>query len=156
MAKKIKIDIDFNQDNSLIGISCHKKDYWTAFQLNDLLDIHLRRFDDLVIYKTQQDVQLSYPLFYYTDTDSLINYYFFSNHNQEGKLFPAQKTIDYFLLINGVMAESNLEQFISAIRVRIGIIAAYKLDLKKIKNYEDFLTDLELYMMETKQSKRLK
>jgi len=152
MPKKIKIDIDFNQDNSLIGISCHKKDYWTAFQLNELLDIHLRRFDDLFVYKTQQDVQLSYPLYYYSDSDSLINFYFFSNHNQEGKLFPAQKTIDYFLLINGVVAESKLAQFISAIRGRTGIIAAYKLDLKRIKNYEDFLTDLELYMMERKQS----
>jgi len=154
MPKKIKIDIDFNQDNSLIGISCHKKDYWTAFQLNELLHINLRRCDDLFIYKTQQDVQLTYPLFYYTDTDNLINFYFFSNHNQEGKLFPSQKTIDYFLLINGVVAESKIKQFISAIRSRPGIIAAYELDLKKIKNYEDFLTDLELYMMETKQSKK--
>ena len=108
MAKKFKIDIDFNQDNSLIGISCHKKDYWIAFQLNELLHINLRRFDDLCVYKSQQEIQLFYPLFYYTDTDSLINYYFFSNHNQEGKLFPAQKTIDYFLLINGLISENKL------------------------------------------------
>lgn len=148
MAKKIKIDIDFNQDNSFIGISCHKKDYWTAFQLNEILHINLRRFDDFCAYKPKQDIQLTYPLFYYNDTDSLINYYFFSNHNQEGKLFPAQKTIDYFLLINGLIAESKLEQLVSAIRSRNGIIAAYKLDLEKIKNYEDFLTDLELYMID--------
>ena len=154
MAKKIKIDIDFNQDNSLIGISCHKKDYWAAFQLNDLLHINLRRFDDLFIYKTQQDIQLSYPLFYYSDTDSLINYYFFSNHNQEGKLFPSQKSIDYFLLINGMMDDEALQNLVSKIRIRPGIIAAYKLDLQKIKNYQDFLTDLELYMMEIKQSKK--
>ncbi|MCD4729437.1 MAG: IPExxxVDY family protein [Bacteroidales bacterium] len=154
MAKKIKIDIDFNQDNSLVGISCHKKDYWIAFQLNDLLHINLRRLDDLCVYKSQQDLQLSYPLFHYTDTDSLINYYFFSNHNQEGKLFPAQKTIDYFLLINGLIAENKLQQLVSAIRNRPGVIAAYNLDLKKIKNYEDFLTDLELYMMEIMQSKK--
>jgi hypothetical protein len=87
-------------------------------------------------------------LYYYADTDSLINYYFFSNHNQEGKLFPAQKTIDYFLLINGVITQNKLEQLVSAIRNRTGIIAAYNLDLKKIKNYEDFLTDLELYMID--------
>lgn len=153
MAKKIKIDIDFNQDNSLIGVSCHRKDYWIAFQLNELLHINLRRFDDLFIYKTQQDIQLSYPLYYYTDYDNLINYYFFSNHNQEGKLFPAHKSIDYFLLINGVLADKALQLLIGQIRNRPGILGVYKLDLKKVKNYEDFLTDLELYMMETKQLK---
>jgi hypothetical protein len=84
----------------------------------------------------------------------LINYYFFSNHNQEGKLFPAQKTIDYFLLINGLIAENKLQQLVSVIRNRPGVIAAYNFDLKKIKNYEDFLTDLELYMMEIIQSKK--
>lgn len=154
MAKKIKIDIDFNQDNSLIGISCHKKDYWIAFQLNELLHINLRRLDDLSVYKSQQDLQLLYPLYYYLDNDNLINYYFFSNHNQEGKLFPAQKTIDYFLLINGLIAEDKLQQLVSHIRNKPGVIAAYKLDLKKIKNYEDFLTDMELYMMEILQSKK--
>lgn len=154
MAKKFKIDIDFNLDNSLIGVSCHKKDYWIAFQLNELLHINLRRFEDLSIYKPQHDIQLLYPLFYYSDNDNLINYYFFSNHNQEGKLFPAQKTIDYFLLINGMVGDDKLQQFVKAIRNKPGIIAAYNLDLKKIKNYEDFLTDLELYMMEIIQSKK--
>ena len=154
MAKKFKIDIDFNLDNSLIGVSCHKKDYWIAFQLNELLHINLRRFEDLSIYKPNYDIQLHYPLYYYSDSDNLINYYFFSNHNQEGKLFPAQKTIDYFLLINGMVGENKLQKYISAIRTRPGIIAAYNLDLKKIKNYKDFLTDLELYMMEITQSKK--
>ena len=154
MAKKIKIEIDFNQDNILIGISCHKKDYWTAFQLNELLHINLRRFDDFCAYKPKLDTQLFYPLYYYSDTDSMINYYFFSNHNQEGKLFPAQKTIDYFLLINGVLAENKLEKLVGDIRNRTGIIAAYNLDLKRIKNYEDFLTDLELYMIEIIQQKK--
>lgn len=154
MAKKFKIDIDFNQDNSLIGISCHKKDYWIAFQLNDLLHINLRRFDDLSVYKSQHDLQLLYPLYYYSDPDHLINYYFFSNHNQEGKLFPAQKTMDYFLLINGLVDEKKLSQIVSEARKRPGINAAYNIDLKEIKNYEDFLTDLELYMMEIIQSKK--
>ena len=154
MAKKFKIEIDFNLENSLIGISCHKKDYWIAFQLNELLHINLRRFEDLSIYKSQHDAHLRYPLFYYSDNDQLINYYFFSNHNQEGKLFPAQKTIDYFLLINGIVGDDKLQQFLDAIRKKPGIIAAFNLDLKKIKNYEDFLTDLELYMMEIVQSKK--
>jgi len=41
MAKKIKIDIDFSSDNTLLAVSFQKKDYTLDFNLNKTLKIKL-------------------------------------------------------------------------------------------------------------------
>jgi len=154
MARKLKIEIDFSQDNTLIGISCHKKDYWVAFKLNEHLKMHLKRIDDLPIYNSKLDLLISYPLFNYHNPDTHNCFYFFSNHNPNGKIFQGLKSIDYFLLINGLMNENEIIEKLNSIKKIPNILTAYKLDLAKLKDSEGFLSDLELHILEKVGTKR--
>jgi len=98
MPKKINIDIDFSSDNTLLAVSCHKKDYWMAYNLNETLKLVLRRIDDLPFYDQGLDKLIKYSLFHYFDPDTQLSYYLISNYNPEGKLFRAHKTTDFFIL----------------------------------------------------------
>lgn len=148
MAKKIKIDIDFSQDNFLIAISCHQKDYWIAFRLNEALGLDLKRMKDLPVFQAKLDKLVEYPLFSFENVDSCVGYYLVSNHNPESKLFPSQRTMDYFLLANGTVSEVEKKMLVQKLRGIPKVLTAYHIELSKIKTIDSFLSDLELFMLE--------
>lgn len=148
MVKKIKFDIDFNQDNRLIALSCHKKDYWLAFQINSHLHTVFRRIQDLEFYQPQTDSLLPYPIYYFSDPDSEISWYLISNFHPEGKLFPVMRTIDYFVLLNGQFNEIEIDKVVIGLKKIKGILHAHLQDTKPLKDFENFLSDLELHMID--------
>ena len=150
MAKKIKIQVDFSEDNNLIGVSCHKKDYWLAFRLNESLRIHLRRLEDLSFYQSRLDTLLEYPLFHDFVQDVQTGYFLISNFNPEGPLFPELKTTDFFILVQGRLLDDARDQLLSRIRGINGVLTAYFPETKKLKDYDNFLSDLELHMTSLK------
>ncbi len=149
MAKKLHLDINFNQDNTLIGISCHKLDYSLAFQLNDKLRLKLKRIKDLPEYIQKLDVTFYFPLFHFENKDKLLRFNLLSNHNPDRKLFPAYKTTDYFLLVNGVMNAEEKDGLIEKIKKIEHVLIAFEVDFNSIKGMDNFLTDLELHLLET-------
>jgi len=148
MAKKIKIDIDFSSDNTFLAISCHKKDYWIAYQLNEALKFSFRRMDDLPYYDEGLDKILNFALFQYIDPDTNLSFYLLSNFNPEGKLFRALRTTDFFILIHGRVKENEVEDLLAGIKKIKGVLTAYKMDIDSIKDFGLFLSDLELHMVE--------
>lgn len=156
MPKKVKVDIDFSQDNIFLGISCQKKDYWLAYHLNEILYTDLTRTEDLPVYKPKPDLLINFPLFYYLDEANCYSYYMFPNNNPEGILFPALKGMDYFLLINGFVSEQEKLNLISKIKGVKNILATYEIKLSKIKEVPGFLSDLEIHMIEILKKKERK
>jgi hypothetical protein len=152
-ARKLKIEINFAEDLNIIGISCHKIDYWIARELNLSLRINLSRENDLSVYNADNDITLNYPLFYFIKPETQTAFYLISNHNPEGKLFPGQKTFDYFLLHTGRMNEDDKTELIARIRKIPKVLTAHFSVLKKIKNLDEFISDLELHMIERKHKK---
>ncbi len=154
MAKKVKIEIDFDQDNFLVGISCHRKDYWIAYKINETLKINLKRTEDLPVFNNKLGELICYPLYFYHDFDCEINFYLLINHNKKAKLFPSQKTTDYFLLINGPASENFVQDKVKKIKAIPNVLMAFEIGLSKIKVIDNFLEDLELHMLEV--SKKMK
>jgi hypothetical protein len=148
MPKKVKVDIDFSQDNVFLGISCHKKDYWIAYHLNDAIGVEMARMDDLPVYKPKPDILINFPLFYYLDESNCNSFYLFPNNNLEGILFPELKGIDYLLLINGFLNERDKTKLIASVKGVNNILAAYEINLSKLKEIPGFLSDLEIHMIE--------
>jgi hypothetical protein len=148
MAKKINIRLDFSEDNFLIGISCHKRDYWLGYQLNKALDIDFERITDLTVFSEKNNNSLKYPIFYFDKSDSMISYYLISNYNTEGKLFGDFKTLDYFLLINGYISGDLLSETLNSVKKIKNVLAAYEIKISGNKNIGNFLSDLELHMIE--------
>lgn len=146
MAKKIKIDVDFTEDNKLIGVSCHKKDYWFAFHINNRLSMNLKRLDDFPFYQTRLEAQLNYSLFHDCRQDEQLGFYLIANHNQQSPLFPELGTTDFFILVQGRLKDEKKEKLLATIRGIQGVLTAYFPDVGKLKEYDNFLNDLELHM----------
>ena len=147
MAKKLHLDINFNQDNSLLGISCHKQDYWVAYKLNETLHIKLKRMADLPVYIQSLEQTYMFPLFYFENNDKLLGYYFLANHNPGRKLFPSLKTTDFFLLVNGQFTENEKTELIEKIKKTPKVLTAFEVDFKHVKDLDNFFSDLELHML---------
>ena len=154
MTKKVKIDINFDQDNFLVGISCHRKDYWIAYKINEVLKIQMKRTDDLPVYNNKLEELIYYPLYFYHDFDCEINFYLLTNHNSRSKLFPSQKATDFFLLINGPASEKFVQDKVKKIKGIPNVLMAFEIALSKIKVIDNFLEDIELHMLEV--SKKMK
>lgn len=146
MAKKIKIDVDFTEDNRLIGISCHKKDYWFAYHLNDRLKMKLKRLADFPFYHPKLDEILNYSLFHDCHQDNQMGYFLIANHNQQSPLFPELNTFDFFILVQGRLSKEKESDLLKAIRSINGVLTAYFPETEKLKEFDNFLSDLELHM----------
>ena len=116
MAKQVKWNFDFDEDVNLIGISCHKFDYWIALQINKTLKLNLIRQPDLSVFNQEKGSSINYPLFDFIKPDIQTSFALVSNHNPEGKLFSDQKSFDYFLLINGLINADEKSKMITAIK----------------------------------------
>ncbi|MCF8369589.1 MAG: IPExxxVDY family protein [Bacteroidales bacterium] len=148
VAKKLKLDIDFGQNNLLIAISCHKKDYWLAFQLNHVFNSDFRRIKDLPYFSELHNEILYYPLFFNENNDQQIDFFLISNFNPDGKLFPSQGATDFFLLVQGIIGMERKTDLIKSIRQINGVLTAFEPNLSKLKNFRNFLSDLELHMLD--------
>jgi len=154
MVQKVKIDIDFDQDNFLVGISCHRKNYWIAYKINEALKVQLKRTDDLQVYNNKLEEMIRYPLYFYHDFDCEINFYLLTNNHKKAKLFPSQKSTDFFLLINGPASEKFILEKVKKIKSIPNVLMAFEISLSKIKKMDNFLEELELHMLEI--SKKIK
>lgn len=131
----------------MYALSCHKKDYWLAYQLNKIFDIKLSKVDDLPYYHDKLNSLVEYSLFYFQSLDGQAAYYLLGNFNPRGKLFAAYKNSDYFLLIHGQNVGSQQQQSLGQLRQVKGVLGVFNADLGKIRDMDNFLSDLELHMI---------
>ncbi len=149
--KKLSSNIDYVAEYSFIGISCHLKDYRLSFFINQECGLKLRKIDDF----TQEDEQkqlLSYPLFYYRCPDTNNNFCLISNHHEEKKLILAFKQFDYFLLVQNDLTPTKKKELISTLKKIPNLLAAYEIELSKIKNINQLMIDLELQLIKNLKS----
>jgi hypothetical protein len=155
MVRKIKVDPDYDEDIAIIGISCHKPDYRIALELNKSIHLNLvHQPFDLCVFDQQRNVELCYPVFFYADPDTQVSFYLIPNHHPNGKLFPDQKMMDYFMLITGIMKNEAQLELIADIKKIPQVLTAHNLNLKKIKNLREFISDIELLMIKIKNRKK--
>jgi hypothetical protein len=148
MARKIRIEVDFSEDNVFIAVACHKKDHWLVLQLNNTFKMDMRRIPDACFFHRKRKELLPFPVWYYPDQDRALNYYFISNSHPEGKLIPSLNTTDYFILVNGNIAGQEVQNLIAGIRKITGVLLVQILDHHKVQELDHLISDLELHMIE--------
>ena len=150
MAKKLSAKIDFSAEYTLIGISCHLKDYRLTFFLNKQLDIKLCRIDDFM-QADPDKADLNYSVYFYHCPETKNNYCLITNHHSDGKLIPSLRSIDYFLLIQNEISTTSKKEMLTAIKTIPNLLTAYEIALSKVKNIHNLLAELELQFIENKQ-----
>lgn len=150
MAKKLKLDPGFSSDFTIIGISCHLKDYKMAFNVNSKLGLNLKRGTDFAS-PTPEGRDCTYSFYHSGHESGKCNYFLLSNHHPESKLLPYLKTTDYFFIIDEVLGPSSIQALITPIRQIQNVLTAFEVKQDTVKNIDTFLSDLELHITETLQ-----
>jgi hypothetical protein len=135
--KFLKFEIDF--DFVLIAVTTSLKDYRVCFLINKYLNFNFVKNDDLEVDISPGSEPVLFSLYRYswetTDTD----FFFIGNKGSDGYLVPEIKSADYFLMIRNYIDDNELDTIVSSLNKIPEIVAAVKIDPKKIKSRENLL-----------------
>jgi len=134
---KLVLSLDDDYDFSLIGISCHAKDYRLCWGLNKALQISLVRGADYEITKKKEIT--TYAFFEYLDEVNYLDLYLIANKGNKGDLITEQKMTDFFLLIKGNPSEYQMSDFTKKINALNIVLAAFKVDPESLKSKQNLL-----------------
>jgi hypothetical protein len=132
---KFEIDLDF----VLIAITTSLKDYRICYLINKRLNFNFIRKPDLTVDIYQGAAPVFFSLFHYNWEASETDFYFIGNKGSDGYLIPEIKKADYFLMIKNYIDDNDLDNLISALNQIPEVVAAVKIDPKKIKSRENLL-----------------
>ena len=148
MAKKIFLDVRAEPAYfTLIGISCHLKDYRLSHHLNKIPEFNFARDQDISILQPGKPEPASFSFFYYRDDDQGNAYSLISNRNENSALIPEMKQLDFILVVEGEFRKNRRDQLLKSIRSIQNVLTAYELNPKEIRNFENLLTDIEMHIM---------
>jgi hypothetical protein len=148
MARKISLETRSEPAlYTLFGISCHLKDYRLSFLINKVLELDLVKVDDLrAVMDPRRDPDL-FPVYFCRDEDHFNSYHLVGNRGEDAILLPELKQTDFLLLVEGPFKKTQKDHLLSSVRAIQNVLTAFEIRFETIKNYETFLTDLEIHFM---------
>ncbi|MCF8296872.1 MAG: IPExxxVDY family protein [Saprospiraceae bacterium] len=156
MKKKLLLDFEPSEENNLIGISSHLKDYRLSFYINKALGFQFKKIDDLVIHNGTENNGKSFSLYYFDYTENYVQFFLIENRNPNGVLISEFKHFDYFIFINGALNIDKTSTLIKSIRSCDGVLMVSEIDISTIKKLQNILSDLELHMMKLNKDEKEK
>jgi len=132
---KFEIDLDF----VLIAVTTSLKDYRICYLINKYLNFDFVKTEDLAVDIHRGAAPSYFSLYTYNWEASETDFFFISNKGTDGYLIPEMKKADYFLMIKNYIDDKDLENIISGLNKISEIVAAVKIDPKKIKSRENLL-----------------
>lgn len=132
---KFEIDLDF----VLIAVTTSLKDYRICYLINKFLNFNFIKIPDLAVDIYRNESIILFSLYHYNWETTETDFYFIANKGTEGYLIPEMKEADYFLLIKNYIDENDLDSIILTLNKIPEIVAAVKIDPKKIKSRENLL-----------------
>lgn len=148
MAKrKNTLYIQRDQHISLIGISCHLKSYRLSFSINKVLNFKLQRIEDFEIPTHAGDEILCFPILSFNDDEMKNHFCLISNHHPQGKLIPALRQVDYFLIAKNPIDKYTREKILTRLRNISQVIAAYEIDANGTKDLDILIEEMELHLL---------
>jgi hypothetical protein len=145
MARRAKLENDFEHLDGFIGISYHLRDYRLVYDINKALGLELEKTDDLPVFNSRTQAMSEYSCYTSTDRDTLITCFLVSNSGSDGLMLPQHKLADFFLLIKGA-GGSGMEQILSdQIKNLPNVLTTFIIDQEKTANIEVLISDLEMH-----------
>jgi len=132
---KFEIDLDF----VLIAITSSLKDYRLCYLVNRDLNFNFVKGDDLQLDPLHGDNPAYFSIYNFNIESSDTDFYLIANKGSEGYLLPEMNRTDYLLMIKNYFDTDELEKLITGLNHIPEIVAAVKVDPKKIKSRENLL-----------------
>lgn len=130
--KTLMIDKEFELDFLILGINSHSKLYKLCWEINKKLHTRFVKNKNHIINNKQE-----FERFSYTNKNSEITYNIISNISNTGYLDPNNKSINYFMTVQGEIY--NTQKTIERLSQIEDILLVFELNLSKIKTITPFI-----------------
>ena len=120
------------------------------------MQLQLVKLDDLKIFNDKKNEARHYSFYYYDEPQTFKAYYFITNLGEKGTLFPEHKQTNYFLLIKGNVSPDFKNEIVKQVYTIDIVLTVHSIPLSAIKNIDNFLSDLEMHMLETQKKEKTK
>lgn len=132
---------------TLIGISCHLKDYRLSYLLNKKLEFGFSKQQDLVITLQDKKEPANFSFYHYKDEDQVNSYWLIANRSEEYILLPEIKQLDFLLMVEGEFKKTRKDSLLKAVSSIQNVLTAYEINITSIRNFENLLTEIEIHLM---------
>ncbi len=148
MARKILLDVHSEPAYfTLIGISCHFKDYRFTHLLNKELGFSFAKETDMSVYIAGRKDPSGFSFYQFRDEDNFLHFSLISNRSEEFVLVPEARQVDFILVVEGELKKNRLNMLLKGISSIQNVLMAYEIKMAAVKNIENLLTDIELHLM---------
>lgn len=134
-----KLEVEYEYDFILVGISSHEKSHRVAWGLNSSLEIDLAKTDPYKLELKKGDPVSEFSHYTWEHPDFEATYSLLSNKGTHGLLVPEQHQADYFLLAQGPFTEEDEREMISSLRGVPFILMAYRIDPQVLKSKQNLI-----------------
>ncbi len=136
---KFRLDVEYEYDFFLIGISCHEKPYRLCWAINKALEIEMTVSKSLSISLKKNEAASEFPLFEMGSKENETSYALISNKMDSDVLIPEQNQADYFFIIKGPFHETDLEEMMKKIREISFVLMTYRINPDQLKSKQNLL-----------------
>jgi hypothetical protein len=135
---KLVLELEYDFDFTLIGVSSHVANYRLAWGMNQLFDLELERIDDVDL-SFGSEKKGNFSIYRSEDEESYTTFHLISNRCSTGYLIPELKKMDYFIQYWGSMSSIELEQFKNELRKAPSVLATVDIDPMHLKSRNNLL-----------------
>lgn len=155
---KHTLEIEFDYDFVLIGISSHEKDYRLCWTINNALNLQLTKQESLEIKGKKQTTPSFFSFFLFEKQDDFIDYAIIANLSESKTveqttstlfdaldesdneyLIPEQKQMNYFFLIRGEIENEEVNEIIKQIKEIENVQTAVRIDVKSLRSKQNLI-----------------
>ncbi|MEO6902104.1 MAG: IPExxxVDY family protein [Bacteroidia bacterium] len=159
---KHTLQVEYDFDFVLIGISSHEKDYRICWALNNKLGFKLTKTNSLEIKGKKQETPSYFSLYSFDHSEAFTEYNVIANisenklavikqhnlfNNKELKqeyvetefLLPEQKQMDYLFTIKGEITELEIKKIINDIKEIDILLTAVRIDVASLKSKHNLI-----------------
>lgn len=137
--QRYKLEVDYEYDFILVGISSHEKPHRVAWGLNYSLELDLARTESYLISLKKAEPESEFIRFTWNHPDFEATYTLLSNKGTHGLLVPEQNQADYFLIAHGPFTAEDELDIISRLRTVGFILMAYRIDPQVLKSKQNLI-----------------
>ena len=132
--KTYKIDNEYEIDILLLGINSHVKLYKLCWEINKKLN---KNFVKTQNHKPQNTKNQSFERYSFMDENTQTEYNILSNRCVTGYLDPNNKSVNYFIIVQGGVYRSK--KIIESLNKIKDILLVFELNLSKINSITPFI-----------------
>lgn len=143
---KHRLDVPYEYDFFLVGISCHEKPYRLCWAINKTIELEMTLIDPLSISLKKNEPAVEFSRFRMENSENDIVVYLIANKNETsddsaapGILIAEHHQADYFFIANGPFTENDYSKMLSGIKEISFVLMSYRIDPATLKSKQNLL-----------------